>query len=117
MGEEKLGQWRELSETVLVGMQEWRKQHPKASMVEMEKEIDQRLARLRARMLQDTAMASEARDWQEAKGKPVCPEGGEELKMNGEHKRQVQTHGQQEVVLVRKYGVCPKCGLGFFPPG
>ena len=117
MSEEKLEQWRELSEEVLVGMQEWRVQHPKASMVEIEKEIDQRLARLRARMLQDTAMVSEARDWQQAEEKPVCPECGEELQMNGKHKRQLQTHGQQAVVLERKYGVCPKCGLGFFPPG
>jgi ribosomal protein L34E len=117
MREEKLEQWREVSEAVLVGMQEWRVQHPKASMVEIEKEIDQRLARLRVRMLQDTAMASEARDWQQAEEKPVCPECGEELQMNGTHKRQLQTHGQQEVVLERKYGVCPKCGLGFFPPG
>ena len=117
MDEEKLEQWRELSEAVLVGMQEWRVQHPKASMVEIEKEIDQRLARLRARMLQDTATESKARDWQEAEEKPVCPECGDVLKMNGEHKRHLQTHGQQEVVLVRKYGVCPKCGWGFFPPG
>ncbi len=117
MSEKKLEQWREMSEAVLVGMQEWRVQHPKASMVEIEKEIDQRLARLRGRMLQDTATQSEARDWQEAEEKPVCPECGEVLNMNGEHKRQLQTQGQQEVVLVRKYGVCPKCGLGFFPPG
>lgn len=117
MGEEKLGQWRELSETVLVGMQEWRKQHPRANMREIEKELDQRLARLRARMLQDTALESEARDWQEAEEQPVCRECGEVLQMNGSHQRQLQTHGQQAVVLERKYGVCPKCGLGFFPPG
>ena len=117
MSKEKLENWRGLSEEVLVGMQEWRGQHPKASMVEIEQEIDQRLARLRARMLQDTATESEARDWQEAKEKPVCPECGEILKMNGAHKRYLQTNGQQEVVLERKYGVCPKCDLGFFPPG
>lgn len=117
MSEDKVAQWRELSEAVLVGVQEWRVEHPKASMVEIEKEIDQRLARLRARMLQDTAVQSEARDWQEAEEKPTCPDCGEVLKINGEQKRQLQTHGQQEVILERKYGVCPKCGLGFFPPG
>lgn len=116
MSEDKLAHWRELSEAVLVGMQEWRDQHPKAGLREIEKEIDQRMARLRARMLQDTAMQSEARDWQEAEEKPVCPECGEVLKVNGEQKRQLQTHGQQEVILRRQYGVCPKCGLGFFPP-
>ena len=117
MSEEKLEQWREMSEAVLVGMQEWRMEHPKASLGEIEKELDQRLARLRVRMLQDTAMQSEARDWQEAKDKPICPKCGEVLKMSGAHKRRLHTHGQQTVVLERKYGVCPKCGGGFFPPG
>jgi ribosomal protein S27AE len=117
MGEEKLGEWREMSEAVLVGMQEWRKQHPRASMKEIEKELDQRLARLRARMLQDTALESEARDWQEAERQPVCPECGAVLHMNGSQQRRLQTHGEQTVVLERKYGVCPQCGVGFFPPG
>ena len=86
---------------------------------EIEAELDQRLARLRARLLQDSALQSPARDWQEtpAEQQPVCPECGQVLEAKGSQRRELQTHGQQAVVLERQYGVCPKCGLGFFPPG
>jgi hypothetical protein len=50
-------QWQKLSEEVLVGMKEWREQHPKATFAEIEAALDERLGRLRARMLQDTALA------------------------------------------------------------
>lgn len=47
--------WQKLSEEVLVGMKEWREQHPKATFTEIEEALDERLGRLRARMLQDSA--------------------------------------------------------------
>jgi hypothetical protein len=50
--------WRHLSEAIMAGIQEWRLQHPKASLQEIEAAIDERLAELRARMLQDEALAS-----------------------------------------------------------
>jgi hypothetical protein len=111
--------WSELSQEVLVGLWEWRNQHPRASLQEIETELDQRLARLRARLLQDSALQSRAVDWQGAavEEQPVCPECGEPLKRSGWHPRELQSHGQQPIVLERQYGVCPKCGLGFFPPG
>jgi hypothetical protein len=111
--------WQELSQEILMGMKEWRGQHPKATLREIETELDQRLARLRARLLQDSAMQSRAVDWQAAarEEQPVCPECGEPLKTSGWHPRELQSHDQQPIVLKRQYGVCPKCGLGFFPPG
>jgi hypothetical protein len=30
--------------------------------------------------------------------------------------RLLQTQGDQPVTLERRYGVCPACGAGFFPP-
>ena len=51
-------QWRELAEDVLTGMQEWRLQHPKATWREIEAALDERWSRVRARMLQDLALAS-----------------------------------------------------------
>ena len=46
--------WREISEEVITGMREWREQNPQATMKEIESTLDEKLARLRARMLQDT---------------------------------------------------------------
>jgi len=52
--------WRQLSEEVISGMKEWRVQHPRATFQEIEAALDERLARLRARMLQDAALLSRA---------------------------------------------------------
>ncbi len=111
--------WRELSEDVITGMKEWRLQHPKATFAEIESALDERLARLRARMLQDAALASAAGDWTDEPEaeRPVCPECGQRLTSQGSQTRQLQTQGRQEIVLERKYGVCPACGAGLFPPG
>jgi hypothetical protein len=109
--------WREISEEVITGMREWREQHPQATMKEIESTLDEKLARLRARMLQDTALASRARDWRGAGEAVNCRECETKLEARGKQKRQLQTHGGEEVVLSREYGECPKCGVGLFPPG
>ena len=109
--------WRELSEEVVVGMREWREQHPRATMGEIEAALDERLARLRVRMLQDAALASEARDWRESEEAVNCPECGGVLKPRGQQERRLQTQGGQELVLKREYGECSACGAGLFPPG
>ena len=43
---------------VIDGMKEWRQSHPKATLREMEAELDQRLARMRARLLEEIAASS-----------------------------------------------------------
>lgn len=108
--------WREMSEEVIRGMRAWREQHPQATMREIESTLDEKLARLRARMLQDTALASRARDWRDKEG-VTCPDCEAQLKRRGKQKRYLQTHGGEGVVLSREYGECPTCGVGVFPPG
>lgn len=54
--------WRALSEEVITGMAAWRVQHPRATLSEVEAALDERLARVRARMLHDGALASAATD-------------------------------------------------------
>jgi uncharacterized protein with PIN domain len=111
--------WHELAEEVMSGMKEWRLQHPKATLREMEGALDERLARMRARMLQDAALASAATDIQVAEEaeRPVCPECGTRLESRGKQERDVTTLHNQVLRLERSYGVCPTCGAGFFPPG
>jgi hypothetical protein len=113
-------QWKSLGEEVLFGIKEWRMQHPHATLKEIEVAIDERLAVLRARMVADAALASAAAEWEqeEAAEQPTCPQCGAKLKQRGVRaERHLQTHGGQEVKLVREYGVCPVCGAEFFPPG
>ena len=111
--------WHELAEEVMSGMKEWRLQHPKATFRQIEQALDERLARMRARMLEDAALASEAADIEAAAEdeRPVCPECGVRLDARGKQKREMTTLHNQTVGLERSYAVCPACGAGFFPPG
>ena len=49
---------------VFLGLREWRALHPKATLAEIETELDRRMARVRAQMLADLALASSATDVQ-----------------------------------------------------
>lgn len=111
--------WDKVTEEVVSGLKEWRVQHPRASLREIEEELDERMAKMRARLLQDAAMASAAADMRAAQGaeRPVCAVCGEVLVERAVAERRLVTHGNQEIKLTRSYGVCPKCGTGFFPPG
>ena len=102
---------------MITGLAEWRKQHPQATMEEIEEAMDDRLEQFRAKLLEETASLSEKREWERAEKGPRCPKCGELLVKRGKHKRKLETHGAREVELEREYGVCPKCGQGFFPPG
>lgn len=110
--------WHRLSEEITSGMLEWRNQHPTATLREMETELDTHLALLRARMLEDMALASAAADWSDspAAEHPICPECGQPLQHRGLQTRTLQTNGAQDLHLERQYGTCPSCGTGLFPP-
>lgn len=111
-------EWQALSAKVSEEVLEWRKGHPQATLRAIEQELDKRLARLRAQMLEDAALMSERREWKDgAAGAPRCPECGRELKGRTREERQLQTEGEESIRLERQYGVCPPCGQGFFPPG
>lgn len=109
------GLWRELSEEVMSGMKEWRMQHPRASLTEIEEALDERLGKMRARMIENAAMTSESVDIEA--GQVKCPECGCGLQSRGKRKRKLKTTHNQEITLERGYGQCPKCKAGLFPPG
>lgn len=119
MGSDFDAKWHELAEEVISGMKEWRLQHPRASLREIEQALDERLGKMRARLLQDAALASAAADIGAAQEeeRPVCRKCGVVLEARGVQERQLTTHYNQLVRLKRSYGVCPACGEGFFPPG
>jgi hypothetical protein len=79
--------WRELSEEVITGMHEWRLQHPKATFREIEMALDERLARVRARMLEDAPLLSCSTDLQteDSKGPLTCPNCQTPLERRSKH--------------------------------
>ena len=107
---------RLFQEDILSGMWEWRLQHPKATFVEIETEMEKRIARLRAKMLEEMIAMSEAGDWPE--GKEIeCPSCGTRMQRQGKRKRSLQASGGTEIEIEREYAECPACGAGFFPSG
>src|SRR5437879_11655707 len=104
--------WQQLTEEITREMREWRLAHPKATLREIETELDARLSRMRARMLEDLALTSTTAAWAEhpAPQHPRCPQCDQKLDDYGAKTRTLQTHGGQDLSLTRSYGVCPVCG-------
>jgi uncharacterized protein with PIN domain len=96
-------------------MKEWRIEHLRATLSEMEKVLDERLAVLRVRLLEDMALASEAKELG-GEERAVCPQCGVALERRGQQERVLTSQHNQLVRLERMYGVCPQCQAGFFPP-
>jgi hypothetical protein len=112
------GHWNELSREAMKQIKQWRLSHPKATLNQIEQALDERLGRLRARMLEDLAQASDAtRLDEQTSARPRCPQCDEELSGRGEHVRELETDHQQQLRLDRTYATCPRCGVGLFPPG
>ena len=110
-------EWQELASAAFSGVVEWRLAHPTATWAEVERAVDERLAAVRARLLQDVAEASAARDLADGQALPACPHCGTGMTRAGRRRRRLRTDGEQAVTLTRAYARCPACGTGLFPPG
>ncbi len=101
----------------LLGMTQWRKEHPKATWAEIEAAVDEHMNQVRAQVLQDLVQMGESEDWRQLppQERPQCASCGEPLSARGEQTRWIQTTGGQAVQVTRTYGTCPACGEGFFP--
>ncbi len=110
--------WAVLNREVAQKMAQWRNEHPKATLRQIEQAMDEQLAPMRARMIEDLISTSAAGDWEMApEAHPAkCPECGTPLEKHGKHKRRLKTEGGAKLELEREYGVCPACGAGLFPP-
>src|SRR5512142_715289 len=91
--------WQREIDEVITGMKEWRLQHPKASLREIEHALDEKLSEVRARMLEDIALSSKAAklgeddqaDEESASERPRCPKCGGPLESRGEQARTLVT--------------------------
>jgi hypothetical protein len=108
--------WEALSHEILTGIREWRQEHPKATLREIELVLDERFAPLRARMLQDVALQSRTADLGVSSERPICAVCGTALVLRGKRTRQLTTSGRQNITLERSYALCPTCKKGLFPP-
>lgn len=125
--------WGALAAEAFLGIKEWRLQHPKATFAEIEVAVDERLSTVRARMLEDVALASAAAAVSDLPlvARPACPvcagttgsattgaaTGHGRLEARGRHAREVTVTYGKTVTLTRDYAVCSVCETGLFPPG
>jgi DNA-directed RNA polymerase subunit RPC12/RpoP len=89
-----------------------RQAHPKANWSEIEAAVEAQLGPLRAALLQDPALASDAADLGGAW--PRCPRCGERLQAAG-RRRRLRSEQDEPIALARSYVRCPACGAGRFP--
>ena len=111
--------WQQEVALVLTGVKEWRLQHPRASLREIEAALDERWASARARLIQDLALVSAAAHVAASPDaeRPACPQCGQPLEARGDEQRTVTTNYNQPITLTRSYAYCPACEAGLFPPG
>ncbi len=102
----------------VLGMTQWRKEHPKATWAEIEAAVDEQINQVRAQLLQELVHLGEGGDWRELpeEERPTCATCGQPLSARGEQTRWIQTNGGEAIKVTRPYGTCPTCGVGFFPP-
>lgn len=110
--------WQALAEEVWLGVAEWRAAHPRATFVEIERAVDERLAVVRTRVLRDVALASSSTHLgpRETEERARCPQCDGELEGRGQQTRELATLRGDVVSLKRSYAVCQSCGQGLFPP-
>ncbi len=100
---------------ILTGLREWHRQHPQATMAEIERETMQRMAKLQARMIEELSQELPT-DRKEAVSE-TCPTCGNLMQRRGQRTRKLRGPGEQDIQLKREFWVCPVCGTGIFPPG
>jgi hypothetical protein len=112
-------EWADIFSEVQQAMTEWRREHPKATMLEIELETERQLSRLRARMVADVAQHSAAAFFsdQPPEQRPVCPHCAAPVQPRGAKERGLRVHGNGEVRLEREHATCRDCGQAFFPSG
>ena len=111
--------WQEEAAAILSGFKEWRLQHPRATLSEIEAALDERWAVARARLLADAAVASAAADLAALPEgeRPRCPHCGAVMALRGPEARHLTTTREQPLTLRRHYAVCAACDEALFPPG
>src|SRR5437660_4988740 len=96
MDRKPLGEhWEDRWQEVVTGMRDWRTAHPRATFAEIETALDERLQRLRAQMLADTALASATADLPALapSERPTCASCATVLEARGQQTRTLLTQG------------------------
>ena len=111
--------WDELYQEASQAMRRWRREHKRVTLTEIGETVDEELARIRAQMVQDLAMASEVADIRSLakEERPKCPHCGRPVTANSRQKRRLTKDHEQVVELKQSKAYCRHCKQSFFPSG
>ncbi len=98
----------------MLGISQWRKEHPKATWAEIEAAIDEQINQVRAQLIEDVVQMGESDQWSELpeEERPKCATCGKPLWARGKQTRYLQTTGGEAVELTRMYRAGSACGMG-----
>src|SRR6266702_1400063 len=73
----------------VLGMTQWRKEHPKATWAEIEAAVEEQINQLRAQLIQDVVQMGETEEWSQKpeEERPTCATCGKPLSVRGEQTR------------------------------
>jgi tRNA(Ile2) C34 agmatinyltransferase TiaS len=114
---EKGERWRELQDKINAAIEEWRREHPEATLTEIEEVVDWRMAEMRRQMVEDLAHEGRTRDLKRLakEERPPCPRCGHPAAANGKKQRRLKTFHGQVIELERDQAYCIHCEVTFFP--
>jgi hypothetical protein len=114
---EQREKWRELQERVNETIAAWRREHPEATLTEIEEAVDWRLAEMRRQMVEDLAHEGRTADLKRLprEERPPCPRCGEPAAANGRGRRKLKTVYGTTIELERDQAYCTHCEVTFFP--
>jgi len=109
--------WRDLQEKVNAAIAEWRREHPEATLTEIEQVVDEQLGGMRRQMVEDLAQQGRSAELKglSAEERPHCPGCGRPAVANGKKGRKLKTSYGQEIELERDQAYCQHCAVTFFP--
>jgi len=116
---EKSDKWQSLQEKINAAIEAWRREHPEATLTEIEEAVDTRLASMRREMVQDLAQEGRTANLRKLpkEERPKCPRCGQRVAANGKGKRKIRTVYDEVIELERHQAYCQSCELTFFPSG
>ena len=116
---EQEDKWRELQDRINATIAEWRREHPEATLTEIEDVVDSQIATVRTQMVEDLAQGGRTADLRRLakEDRPRCPYCRRSVAANGKGRRKLKTFHGQVIELERDQAYCTHCAVTFFPSG
>ena len=114
---EQQASWRDLQEKINAAVEAWRREHPEATLTEIEEVVDRQVGTLRRQMVEDLAQQGRTARLKEMpeEERPRCPRCGQPVVANGKGRRRLKTVYGQIIELERDQAYCTHCEVTFFP--